>query len=75
MKEKINKLDPGITQSSVDLESPSPRSHSGLAFKHNILYVYGGIVEKGSKSLTLHDFYSLGKLYILSCILLKLLDK
>ncbi|CAI6350287.1 unnamed protein product [Macrosiphum euphorbiae] len=39
--------------------TPSPRSHSGLAFKHNTLFVYGGIVEKGSKSLTLNDFYSL----------------
>lgn len=58
-----NKSDSGITQSStIDLvEFPSPRSHSGLAYKHNILYVYGGILEKGSKSLTLQDFYSLGK--------------
>lgn len=57
-----NKSDSGITQSTIDLvESPSPRSHSGLAYKHNILYVYGGIFEKGSKSLTLQDFYSLGK--------------
>ncbi|XP_050542790.1 kelch domain-containing protein 4-like isoform X2 [Daktulosphaira vitifoliae] len=40
-------------------ELPSPRSHSGLAFKHNMLYVYGGIIEKGSKSLVLSDFYSI----------------
>lgn len=61
VKEQLSKLDSETPQSSENLELPSPRSHSGLAFKHNTLFVYGGIVEKGSKSLTLNDFYSLGK--------------
>uniref|UniRef100_A0A2S2PNQ4 Kelch domain-containing protein 4 n=2 Tax=Aphidini TaxID=33387 RepID=A0A2S2PNQ4_SCHGA len=59
VKEQPNKLDSEVAQCSVNSETPTPRSHSGLAFKHNTLFVYGGIVEKGSKSLTLSDFYSL----------------
>lgn len=61
VKEQSNKLDSEEANILVDSETPTPRSHSGLAFKHNTLFVYGGIVEKGSKSLTLNDFYSLGK--------------
>lgn len=44
----------------MNLECPSPRSLCGLTVKHNTLFVYGGIVEKGSKTLTLNDFYSIG---------------
>lgn len=59
IEEKCNQTD-----SNVNL-APTPRSHSGLAFKHNTLFLYGGIVEKGSKSITLNDFYSLGKFYFI----------
>lgn len=68
VNEQSNKLDTEGTSNSVNLEFPSPRSHSGLTFKHNTLFIYGGIVEKGSKSLTLSDFYSLGKDIILHFI-------
>ncbi|XP_015372908.1 PREDICTED: kelch domain-containing protein 4 [Diuraphis noxia] len=59
VKEQPNKLTSEEPQSLINSEKPTPRSHSGLAFKHNTLFVYGGIVEKGSKTLTLNDFYSL----------------
>lgn len=62
IKDQPNKLDSEVSQCSINSEAPSPRSHCGIAFKHNTIYVYGGIVEKGSKSLTFKDFYSLGKL-------------
>jgi len=65
VKEQPNTLDSEVAQCLVNSETPTPRSHSGLAFKHNTLFVYGGLVEKGSKSLTLNDFYSLGKNSIL----------
>lgn len=73
VKQQSNELDTEEAQNLVNLECPSPRSHSGLIFKHNTLFLYGGIVEKGSKSLTLSDFYSLGKdnifiLFNLRCI-------
>lgn len=57
-----------ITKSgSVDgpnVFQPSARMNCGLAVKHGVLYLYGGMVEDGSKQLTLCDFYSLGKLEI-----------
>jgi len=68
VNEQSNKLDTEEAQNSVNSECPSPRSHSGLTFKHNTLFIYGGIVEKGSKSLTLSDFYSLSKYIILHFI-------
>jgi hypothetical protein len=40
--------------------APSPRMNCGLAAKHGILYLYGGLVEDGNKQFTLSDFYSLG---------------
>lgn len=40
--------------------TPSPRMNCGLAVKHGILYLYGGLVEDGDKQFTLSDFYSLG---------------
>jgi len=63
VNEQSKKLDTEEASNSVNSEFPSPRSHSGLTFKHNTLFIYGGIIEKGSKSLTLRDFYSLGKDY------------
>lgn len=38
---------------------PSPRMNCGLAVKRGVLYLYGGMIEDGSKQLTLNDFYSL----------------
>lgn len=40
---------------------PSSRMNCGLAVKHGTLYLYGGMIEEGSKQFTLADFYSLGK--------------
>lgn len=40
--------------------TPSPRMNCGLAVKHGVLYLYGGLVEDGDKQFTLSDFYSLG---------------
>lgn len=31
-----------------------------MAVKHNILYLYGGIIEEGNRQYTFSDFYSLG---------------
>lgn len=39
--------------------SPSPRINAGIAVKHNVLYLYGGIIEDGDRQYTLSDFYSL----------------
>lgn len=41
--------------------SPPPRMNCGLAVKHGVLYLYGGMVEEGEKQLTLADMYALGK--------------
>lgn len=38
---------------------PSPRINCGLAIKHGILYLYGGMFEDGDKQITLSDFYAL----------------
>jgi hypothetical protein len=40
--------------------TPSPRMNCGLAVKHGLLYLYGGLVEEGDKQYTFSDFYSLG---------------
>lgn len=42
--------------------SPSPRMNAGMAIKHNILYLYGGMIEDGDRQYTLSDFYSLGNI-------------
>lgn len=39
--------------------TPTPRMNCGLAVKHGLLYLYGGLVEEGDKQFTLSDFYSL----------------
>lgn len=39
---------------------PSPRMNCGLAVKHGVLYLYGGMFEDGDRQLTLSDLYSLG---------------
>lgn len=38
---------------------PLPRINAGMAVKHNVLYLYGGMVEEGEREYTLRDFYSL----------------
>ncbi|CAL7933535.1 unnamed protein product [Xylocopa violacea] len=38
---------------------PCPRINPGLAIKHSILYLYGGMFEDGDRQYTLSDFYSL----------------
>ncbi|XP_024887164.1 kelch domain-containing protein 4 isoform X1 [Temnothorax curvispinosus] len=38
---------------------PLPRMNAGMATKHNILYLYGGIMEEGDRQYTFSDFYSL----------------
>ncbi|XP_033328312.2 kelch domain-containing protein 4 [Megalopta genalis] len=44
---------------SENMFVPCPRINPGLAIKHNILYLYGGIFEDGDHQYTLNDFYSL----------------
>nr|XP_023020044.1 kelch domain-containing protein 4-like [Leptinotarsa decemlineata] len=41
------------------LFQPSPRASCGLAIKHGVLYLYGGMYEDGDKQITFSDFYSL----------------
>lgn len=43
----------------IDTFVPSPRINPGLAVKHNVLYLYGGMVEHEDRQYTLNDFYSL----------------
>lgn len=47
------------TEQSTKIFQPSPRINCGLAIKHGILYLYGGMFEDGDKQITLCDFYSL----------------
>lgn len=41
---------------------PLPRINAGMAVKHNVLYLYGGIKEEDNREYTFSDFYSLGTL-------------
>uniref|UniRef100_A0A1B6DSU7 DUF4110 domain-containing protein n=1 Tax=Clastoptera arizonana TaxID=38151 RepID=A0A1B6DSU7_9HEMI len=56
-------VDPGATQSNLPKQAPNrnphPRMNAGLAVKHGILYLYGGVFEDGDKQYTLSDLYSL----------------
>lgn len=56
-----NKTDPAAKIEENAVFVPSGRMNSGLAVKHGVLYLYGGMVEDGDKQLALCDFYSLGK--------------
>ncbi|RZF40849.1 hypothetical protein LSTR_LSTR003359 [Laodelphax striatellus] len=38
---------------------PSPRINCGMAVKHGVLYLFGGMFEQGEKQFTFSDFYSL----------------
>ncbi|XP_046734105.1 kelch domain-containing protein 4-like [Diprion similis] len=42
-----------------DIFSPSPRINPGLAVKHGMLYLFGGMFEDGDRQYTLNDFYKL----------------
>lgn len=39
--------------------TPSPRINCGLAIKHGVLYLFGGMFEDGDKQITFNDLYSL----------------
>lgn len=41
------------------LFQPHPRISCGLAVKHGVLYLYGGMFEDGDKQVTFSDLYSL----------------
>ncbi|CAH0546671.1 unnamed protein product [Brassicogethes aeneus] len=47
------------TLEETQLFRPSPRINAGMAIKHGILYLYGGMSEEGDKQITFNDFYSL----------------
>lgn len=46
-------------ENGVKLTQPSARINCGLAVKHGSLFLYGGMVEEGSRQITMQDFYSL----------------
>lgn len=45
--------------SGVDVNTPHSRMNCGLAIKHGVLYLYGGIYEDGDRTVTLSDFHKL----------------
>lgn len=45
--------------------SPAPRMNTGMVVCKGNLFVFGGVVEEGSKSFTLCDLHSLGKFLVL----------
>lgn len=48
-----------IATDTMKLFRPSARINCGLAIKHGILYLYGGMFEDGDKQVTFSDLYSL----------------
>uniref|UniRef100_A0A8D8X188 Kelch domain-containing protein 4 n=1 Tax=Cacopsylla melanoneura TaxID=428564 RepID=A0A8D8X188_9HEMI len=51
-------LKEGSSEGSV-VFTPRPRMSCGMAVKHGVLYLYGGLFEKDEVQYTLADFYSL----------------
>lgn len=49
----------GNSKSENKICQPSCRMNCGLAVKHNVLYLYGGMFEEGDKQITFSDMYSL----------------
>lgn len=51
----------GALKNTVEAQvfQPSPRINCGLAIKHGVLYLYGGMFEDGDKQITFSDFYSI----------------
>ncbi|XP_065161142.1 kelch domain-containing protein 4-like [Atheta coriaria] len=47
------------TNNTNQIFQPSPRLNCGLAIKHGVLYLYGGMYEDGDKEITFQDFYAL----------------
>ncbi|KZV71422.1 galactose oxidase [Peniophora sp. CONT] len=55
---------PSSAAGAVDFDDPTsttpmPRYNAMLAVLRNMLYIYGGIFERGSREYTLDDFYAL----------------
>ena len=48
-----------VGESQAKIFQPSPRINCGLAIKHGVLYLYGGMCEDGDKQITFNDFYSI----------------
>ncbi|XP_050303701.1 kelch domain-containing protein 4 [Anthonomus grandis grandis] len=46
-------------EEKLNLFQPSARMNCGLAIKHGILYLYGGMFEDGGRELTFSDLYSI----------------
>ena len=53
-----------LQQAELSLALPSPRMHCALAVHDDVLYIYGGTVEKGDRETIFDDMYAidLGKL-------------
>lgn len=53
-----------LEKQELSLELPSPRFHTALAVHDDVLYIYGGTVEKGDQELVYDEMYAidLGKL-------------
>ncbi|VDC06236.1 unnamed protein product [Peniophora sp. CBMAI 1063] len=47
------------TDDDPTLTTPMPRYNAMLAILRNMLFIYGGIFERGSREYTLDDFYAL----------------
>ncbi|KAG0698891.1 hypothetical protein DFH29DRAFT_939202 [Suillus ampliporus] len=62
--------EPDVDPDDPMLTAPIPRYNAMLAVLRNILYIYGGIFERGSREYTLDDFYSiqLDKLERYTCL-------
>lgn len=48
----------------IEVFTPRPRMSAGMAVKHGVLYLYGGLFEQDEVQYTLADFYALGKLVL-----------
>ncbi|XP_075228969.1 kelch domain-containing protein 4 [Lycorma delicatula] len=58
-EEPSDSLDPCSQNNKSKVFIPCPRINSGMAIKHGVIYLFGGIYEEGDKQYTLADFYSL----------------
>lgn len=55
----VSNRDTSTPTETVSIFRPSSRINCGLAIKHGILYLYGGMFEDGDKQITFSDLYSL----------------
>jgi hypothetical protein len=51
--------EPGDEQRAVKVFQPHPRMGPLMAVKNGVLFLYGGMFERGDKQFTFKDFYSL----------------